>query len=77
VQTVTFEEDIAYYQSIAKDLAKQHNGKYVLIKNKTNVGIFSSFEDAHKEALKRFGNTDVLITHIETNPPINYLAPVI
>lgn len=74
---MTFEEDIAYYQSIAADLLKNHNGKYVLIKNRANIGIFSSFEDAHKEALKRFGNTDVLIAHIEANPPINYLAPVI
>ncbi|MGD6805414.1 MAG: hypothetical protein ACQCN4_00425 [Candidatus Bathyarchaeia archaeon] len=73
---MTFKEDVEYYQRIAKDLAKQHNGKYVLIKNKTNIGIFSSFEDAHKEALKRFGNTEVLIAHIEANPPINYLAPV-
>jgi hypothetical protein len=73
---LTFEEDIAYYQSITQDLLKNHNGKYVLIKNKANIGIFSSFEDAHKEALKRFGNTDVLIAHIETNPPINYVAPV-
>lgn len=77
MQTLTFEEDIQYFQSITKDLAKQHNGKYVLIKNKTNIGIFSSFEDAHKEALRRFGNTDVLIAHIETNPPLNYLAPVV
>jgi hypothetical protein len=73
---LSFEEDIKYYQSIEKDLAKQHNGKFVLIKNKTNIGIFSSFEDAHREALKRFGNTDVLIAHIEKSPPLNYLAPV-
>ena len=74
---MTFEEDILYYQSIAKDLTKHHNGKYVLIKNKTNIGIFSNFADAHKEALRRFGNTDVLIAHIEANPPLNYLAPVV
>lgn len=73
---MTFEEDVAYYQSIATDLLKNHNGKYVLIKNRVNIGIFSSFEDAHTEALKRFGNTDVLIAHIEANPPINYVAPV-
>jgi hypothetical protein len=77
VEKMTFEEDIAYYQSIATDLMKSHNGKYVLIKNKAKIDIFSSFEDAHKEALKRFGNTDVLITYIEANPPINYLAPVV
>ena len=74
---MTFEEDVKYYQSIEKDLAKLHNGKYVLIKNKINIGVFSSFEDAHREALRRFGNTDVLIAHVETNPPLNYLAPVV
>jgi ribosomal protein S5 len=74
---MTFEEDIEYYKTIAKDLEKQHKGKFVLIKDKANIGIFSSFDDAHREALKRFGNTDVLIAQIGTDSPLNYLAPVI
>lgn len=74
---LTFEQDVEYYKRIAADLAREHKGKFVLIKDCTNVGIFSSFEDAHKEALKRFGNVDVLIAQIGVEPPLNYIAPVV
>jgi hypothetical protein len=74
---MTFEEDIEYFNTIRADLARQHKGKFVLIKDGTNVGIFSSFEDAHKEALRRFGNVDVFIAQIGIDPPLNYLAPVV
>lgn len=73
---MTFEEDIKYYKTIEKNLAKEHKGKFVLIKDKGNRGIFSSFEDAHREALRRFGNSDVLIAQIGIDPPLNYLTPV-
>jgi hypothetical protein len=74
---MTFEEDIGYFNSIAPDLAKEHKGKFVLIKDKKNIGIFSSFEDAHKEALRLFGNVDVFIAQINVEAPLNYVAPVV
>jgi hypothetical protein len=74
---MTFEEDIQYFNSIASDLAKEHKGKFVLIKDKKNIGIFSSFEDAHKEALRLFGNVDVFIAQINVEAPLNYVAPVV
>jgi hypothetical protein len=74
---MTFEEDVVYFNSIAPDLVKEHKGKFVLIKDKKNIGIFSSFEDAHKEALKLFGNVDVLIAQIIVEAPLNYIAPVV
>lgn len=74
---MTFEEDAQYYQSIAADLSREHKGKFVLIKDRTNIGIFSSFEDAHKEALRRFGNVDVFIAQVGVEPPLNYIAPVV
>jgi hypothetical protein len=45
---MTFEEDLAYFKTISDDLSKDHKGKFVLIKDKKNMGIFSSFEDSHK-----------------------------
>jgi len=74
---MTFEEDLEYFEEIKEELSKQHQGKFVLIKNKENVGIFSSFEDAHKEALQRFGNVDVVIAQIGIEPPLNYIASVV
>jgi hypothetical protein len=74
---MTFEEDLAYFKTISDDLSKDHKGKFVLIKDKKNMGIFSSFEDSHKEALRLFGNVDVLIAQIGVDPPLNYLASVV
>ena len=51
-----FEEDVQYFNEILNgELKSQHTGKYVLIKDKQNLGIFSNFEDAHKAALEKFG----------------------
>ncbi len=71
-----FEEDVEHYHRIEKELAKKHSGEFVLIKDQANRGFFASFEDAHREALKRFGNAEVLIVQICAEPPVNYLAPV-
>jgi len=73
----TFEENIEYFNSVNEELAKEHKGKFVLIKDKTNYGIFSSFEDAHKEALKKFGVAEVVIAQIGVEEPLNYLASVV
>lgn len=75
--SVTFEEDVEYFNSINAELAKDHKGKFVLIKDKANWGIFSSFEDAHKEALRKFGVVDVLIAQIGEEQPLNYMATAV
>ena len=71
---MTFEEDVAYFMSKNAELAKEHKGKFVLIKDKQVVGIFSNIEDAHRDALKRFGVTDVMIEPIGLDAPVNYMA---
>jgi len=74
---MTFEEDMEYLNSIKEELAKEHKGKFVLIKDKQNRGIFSSFEDAHKEALRLFGVVDVVIAQIGLEEPLNYIASAV
>ena len=73
----TFEEDIEFFQSINDKLAHEHQRKFVLIKNRENIGIFSNFVDAHKEALSKFGNQDVVIAQIGVTPPLNHIASVV
>lgn len=74
---MTFEDDVEYYRSINAELATQHKGKYVLIKDKAQHGIFSNYEDAHKEALAKFGVVEVVIAQIGVEQPLNYLASVV
>lgn len=71
---MTFQKDMEYFKSINSELAKEHKGKFVLIKDEKTHGIFSNFEDAHKEALKEFGVTDVVIAQIGVEEPLNYLV---
>ena len=71
---MTFEEDMEYLNSMKEELAKEHKGKFVLIKDKQSYGIFSNFEDAHKEALRQFGIVDVVIAQIGLEEPLNYIA---
>lgn len=51
--------------------------KVSLVKNGKNQGIFSSFEDAHKEAVEKFDNQDVVIGQVGIEPPLNYIASVV
>jgi hypothetical protein len=75
--TNTFEQDFEAFQTIQATLVGEHKGKYVLVKNGVSQGIFSNFEDAHKEALRLFGNEDVVIGMIGVDPPLNYVASVV
>lgn len=74
---MTFQEDVKYFNSINEELSKKHKGKFVLIRGKETHGIFSRFEDAHKEALKKFGISDVVIAQIKVEQPLNYMASVL
>lgn len=74
---MTFQEDVKYFNNINEELSKKHKGKFVLVRDKETHGIFSSFEDAHKEALKKFGISDVVIAQIKVEQPLNYMASVL
>jgi len=58
-------------------LKTEHTGKFVLIKDGQNYGIFSNFEDAHKAALEKFGVVEVVIAQIGVVAPLNYLASAV
>jgi hypothetical protein len=71
---MTFETDVEYFNRINSELSKEHGGKFVLIKDGQNHGIFSNFVDAHREALKRFGLVEVVIAQVGVDQPLNFLA---
>ena len=74
---MTFDEDVAYFNAHVAELVTEHKGKIVLIKDQKVVDYYSNFVDAHKDALKRFGITDVLISEIGLGEPVNYIASVV
>lgn len=67
-----------FYLSIKDRLTAEHQGKYVLIKNQEEHGIFSNFQDAHTHSIQTFGpGIPVLIQKITSEENINFHAALI
>lgn len=63
--TDLLKEEIETYQENKAKLVVESNGKYVLIKGKTIVGIYESEKDALSEGIAKFGNVPFLVKKIE------------
>ena len=65
-------EEYDAYQVHKEELVAKHNGKFVLIKGREIIDIFSSYDDALKEGIKRFGNVPFLINGIQSEEEVNF-----
>ena len=54
-------QEYNYFQSHFNDLIKDHLDEFVLIKGKNVIAFFSSYEQALRDGLKRFGNVPFFI----------------
>jgi len=59
------EKEIRFFNKIKGDLLKTYKGKIALIKNEQLVNTFTTFEEAYREGVKRFGKEPFLIKPIE------------
>ncbi len=53
-----------FFQSKLFELLKDHKGQFVIVKDCSFHGFYSSSEDALKAAYEKFGNADFLIQEI-------------
>ena len=60
------------YKAHKEDLLAKHEGKYVLIKGAEIVEVYTSYEDALKAGLKKFGNVPFLIKQIQREDEVNF-----
>ena len=60
------------YKANKEDLLVKHEGKYVLIKGTDIVEMYTSYEDALKEGLKKFGNVPFLVKQIQREDEVNF-----
>ena len=58
------EMDIAAYGHIREHLELQHQGDWVVLNDRKLAGIYSSYEEAHKQAVKSFGSGPYLIAEV-------------
>jgi hypothetical protein len=59
------EEELKYFDSIRADLlAKNHEGKFALVKGANLIGTYDKPEDAYAEGVKRFGAESFLVKEV-------------
>ena len=58
------ETNISAYGRIQEHLELQHRGDWVVVHNRKLAGVYSSYEEAHKKALGRFGPGPYLIAEV-------------
>jgi len=72
----TLDQEIAAYEIMRPDLENRHMGEWVLVSDEKLIGVFSSFDEAAKEAVQRFGRGPYLIRQIGA-PPVTMPASVV
>ncbi len=63
------QEEIEAFQGMQASLEAEHLGEWVLIRNRTLVAIYGTFESAANDAVAQFGSGPFLIRQVGA-PPI-------
>lgn len=66
------EKEYKTYLSHKEELLAKSEGKFVLIKDTSIIDIHSSYEDALKDGLKKFGNVPFLVKQIQREDEVNF-----
>ena len=56
--------DIEAFEQMRRELELEHVGKWVLIHDRTLIGVYDSFDSAAKVAVERFGRGPYLIRQV-------------
>jgi hypothetical protein len=57
-------DEIDTYESLRSQLEAEHNGEWVLIRDKELIGAFPAFDQVAAEAVRRFGRGPYLIRQV-------------
>ena len=58
-------EELNTYEGNKETLLRESNGKFVLIKGNTIIGVYDTQNDAVKIGIDKFGNTPFLVKKIQ------------
>jgi hypothetical protein len=70
---MALEKELATYHAKLPEL-KQHEGKFVLIRDDQVIDFFTSYDDALKQGYKQFGLTPFLVKQIHAIEPVYYFT---
>jgi hypothetical protein len=71
------ERELAFYESIKDQLLQYYEGKFVLIIDNEQLGIFDKSEDAYKHGIETHGNVPMLIKQVERNEKVELLPAMV
>lgn len=73
MERMILEREFRFFQSKLEEWLKNYRGKFVLIKGEELIDVFSTFEDAYKEGVKRYGNQPFFIKKVDEEEHIEML----
>lgn len=68
------DQEIATYERLRASLEAEHHSKWAVIHGETYVGAYPTFDEAVREAVRRFGRGPYLIREIGA-PPLRNCVP--
>jgi hypothetical protein len=71
------ETELAYYETIKPALLQNHEGKFVLIVGREQLGIFDKGEDAYRHGIAVKGNVPMLIKKVQAIEPVAYVPAMV
>lgn len=74
---MALETELGFYESIKDDLLRHHEGKFVLIIGREQLGVFDRSEDAYKHGITLRGNVPMLIKQITQNDPVERIPAMV
>lgn len=77
MKTHTLQKEIETFERLKPTLIAHHKGKFVIIYKGKLEGAFDTFDNAAKEAIKRFGKGPYLIRRVEDDYPFALPASVV
>ena len=73
---MVLEKEIKYFEAHKEELLSHYEGQFILIKDDTLVGAFTTEEDAYKAGIEKFGNQPILIKKVTKEEEIVQLPTV-
>ena len=69
---IALEQEYKFFLSRLKEFSKTHLHKFVLIKGEQVVDFFTSYEQALRAGLARFGNIPFFIEEVKEEEEVHY-----
>ena len=61
---MSLREEFEYYKANQAELVKKHNGKFIVITNKSVVGVYDTEEEAYKDSVEKYKPGEFLIQKV-------------